>query len=95
MVCLNGDESELELLPETLMNMPYTYSAKVSHERTFGKSNQPINENKKLPIKCGVCGSDNLNVIYEDYFAHNCGKNGTWEFFCLDCLKYTILFLED
>lgn len=87
-------KKHLKLRANTLNGYSYIWSAKVSHTRTYAKTDAPIDD--ELPgIKCGVCGSDNLILIYKDYYADNSGRSGEWEMKCLDCLKYTVLDLND
>ena len=87
-------EESLTPRPDTLEGWPYTYSFRVSHIRTIASSDDIVDD-EPPPINCGVCGSDNIICIYENYYSDLAGKSGTWEFLCLECRKYTILDLND
>lgn len=88
------DEGPLKVRPEVLKVLSLGWTVKVSHNRTYADSDEPIDDD--LPgIKCGVCGSDNLILIFKDYYANLSGKSGEWEHKCLTCGKYTILDLND
>lgn len=87
-------DKKLELRKDFLNGMPYTWSARVSPNRVYAKSDEPINieeENRG----CGVCGSNNVVLIYKDFFATNTGKSGEWEYKCKECGNYTVLELDD
>ena len=88
------DKEPLKLRPDTLKGMPYIYTAKVRHTRTYADSDEPISDIQPA-INCGVCGSPNLFLIYEDTYTDLTGSQGEWEFKCLDCKKYTVLDKND